>query len=280
MRIALLALSLLLTAGPATAADPMDTANTAKGTFKSQNDTLELRSALAFRGKSIFEKDDALIVAVTNARVNAAALAEYYDRRLAIEKGVKDAETAVVYFEFRPDGRYRGLSYYFGPGNGCGYCSGEVASTVRLVNGRLTGSLKDNEKNRSFDIALDVPVMSDEHGAPLPADGGAPGKAYLSYHDALVKRNQAALRPLLTGNQQEIWARAEKKGNVAAFINSLAEEHPNKSVRITRGFAAGDKAVLLITGEAQYGKLSGQVLLKKEKDAWRVQDEMTEMTSQ
>ena len=151
---------------------------------------------------------------------------------------------------------------------------------MRLANGRLTGSLKDNEKNHSFDIELDVPVMSDDHGAPLPADGGAPGKTYLAYHAALIKRNQAALRPLLTGNQQEIWSRAEKKGNLAAFVNSLAEEHPNKSVRITRGFAAGDKAVLLIAGEAQYGKLNGQVLLKKEKDAWRVQDEMTEMSPQ
>jgi hypothetical protein len=273
----LLILVLLLGTNAVGAAGTVDTADTAKGVFRSQGDTLELRSGLAFRGTSLFDKSEALLVAVTNGRVSAAGIAEYYDRRLAIEKGIKDAETAVVYLEFRPDGRYRGLSYYFGPGNGCGFCSGEVVSGVRLVNGRLTGSLTNKEKNRSFEIALDVPIMSDDHGAALAADGGAPGKAYLAYHDALVKRNRTTLRPLLTADQQEIWQRAEKAGKLTAFLDSLAEEHPDQSVRVSRGFASGDTAVLAITGNARFGRLTGQVLLKREKDAWRVQDEMTEI---
>jgi hypothetical protein len=64
---------------------------------------------------------DALIVAVTNARMHGDALADYYDRRRAVDKRIKDDETGVVYFEFRPDGSYRGLSYNFAPGNGCGF---------------------------------------------------------------------------------------------------------------------------------------------------------------
>src|SRR5438552_14522319 len=80
----------------------------AHGTFKSQAITLVVRSAIAFKGKSYLGADDVLIVAVTNAKVHGDALADYYDRKRAVEKRIKDDDTGVVYFEFRPDGSYRG----------------------------------------------------------------------------------------------------------------------------------------------------------------------------
>src|SRR5258708_18754493 len=219
----------------------------AHGTFKSQAITPEVRSAIAFKGKSYLGSDDVLIVAVTNAKVHGDALADYYDRKRAVEKRIKDDDTGVVYFEFRPDGSYRGLSYYFVPGNGCGLCTREVASTVRLGGGKLSGTLKGTEKDRPFEVVLNVPVMSDDHGTGLPADGGAPGAAYLAYHAAPVKRHRRALKPLLSLDRQQTWADAEKKGNVGKFVDYLAGEHPDKSVRIVRGFIRGNTAVLLST---------------------------------
>src|SRR5438105_9427638 len=44
-------------------------------------------------------------------------------RRRAVDKRIKDDDTGVVYFEFRPDGSYRGVTYYFAPGSGCGVCT-------------------------------------------------------------------------------------------------------------------------------------------------------------
>jgi len=258
-------------------ADATDAPATAKGAFKSSGITLEARSAIAFKGKSSLGADDALIVAVTNASVHADAMAEYYDRRRAVEKRIKDDETGVVYFEFRPDGGYRGLSYHFAPGNGCGYCTSEVASTVRLSSGRLAGTLKGTEKDRLFEIVLDVPVMSDDHGTPLPADGGDPGAAYLRYHAELVKRDSAALKPLLSLDRQKTWGDAEKKGSVGKFVEYLAAEHPDKSVRISRGYVKGNTAVLLLSGESIAGKLVGEALLMKEKDAWHVDDELMDI---
>ena len=120
MKKAAVALCIALATGPACAADAPDTV---KGSFKSKAVTLQAKSAIAYRGKSFLGTGDALIVAVTNARVYPDALAEYYDRRRVVEKRVKDDDTGVVYFEFRPDGSYRGLSYYFAQGNGCGFCS-------------------------------------------------------------------------------------------------------------------------------------------------------------
>jgi hypothetical protein len=260
----------------APAAEPTDIAH---GTFKSQAITLDVRSAIAFKGKSYLGPDDVLIVAVTNARVHGDALAEYYDRKRAVEKRIKDDDTGVVYFEFRPDGSYRGLSYYFVPGNGCGFCTSEVASTVRLGGGRLSGTLRGTEKDRPFEVVLNVPVMSDDHGSALPAGGGAPGAAYLAYHAALVKRDRATLKPLLSLDRQQTWADAEKKGDVSKFVDYLAAEHPDKSLRIVRGFVKGDTAVLLVSGESLVGSLVGEALLKKEKDAWRVDDELMDLGS-
>jgi hypothetical protein len=276
VKLSLLAWSAVIAMGAAVAADAPDTAG---GTFQSRAVTLEIRSAIAFKAKSSLGSDDALIVAVTNTIMHADALADYYDRRRAVEKRIKDDATGVVYFEFRPDGSYRGLSYYFAPGNGCGFCTSEVVSTVKLSGGRLAGALKGTEKDRPLDVSLNVPVMSDEHGTALPADGGAPGAAYVAYHVALVKRDRAALQPLLSLDRQQTWADAEKKGNVGKFVEYLAAEHPDKSVRITRGYARGNTAVLLVSGESIAGKLVGEALLMKEKGAWRVDDELMELDS-
>jgi hypothetical protein len=177
----------------------------------------------------------------------------------------------------RPDGSYRGLSCYFAPGNGCGFCTSEVASTVRLRDGRLSGTLKGSEKGRPFDVALDAPLMSDDHGAALPADGGQPGAAYLAYHAALVRGDRAKLKAVLSLDRQQTWAEAAKKDDLRRFIDTLAAEHPEKSLHIVRGFAKGNTAVLLVTGEAAAGALTGEVLLMQENGAWHVDDELMDV---
>jgi hypothetical protein len=254
-----------------------DLEDAVRGTFTSQSIKLEIRSGIAFRGRSSLGSDPALIVAVTNARVHADALADYYDRRRVVDKRIRDDETGVVYFEFRPDGGYRGLSYYFAPGNGCGFCTSEVVSTVRLRDGRLSGRLKGSEKGRPFEVALDVPLMSDDHGAALPADGGPPGAAYLAYDEALVHGDRAKLKTVLSLDRQQGWAEAEKKADLRHFIDTLAGEHPEKSVRIVRGFMKGNTAVLLVTGDSAAGALTGEVLLTKENGAWHVDDELMDI---
>jgi hypothetical protein len=274
-RLAALLLGTAITGASVLAADPM--APSAKGQFSSSGVTLDAKSAVAFKDKSFLGGDDVLVVAVTNARINADALAEFHDRRRAVEKRIKDSDTGVVYFEFRPDGSFRGVSYYFGPGNGCGFCSSTVASSVKLVAGRITGTLTGTEASRPFDLALDVPLMSDDHGAALPADGGAPGATYLAYHRALVDRDRAALKPLLSQEGMQGWIVAEKKGDVDGYLRYLADEHPDKSVRIVKGYARDSSALLLVAGESAVGKLNGEVLLVKENGTWRVNDELADL---
>jgi len=248
------------------------------GSFTSKDVTFDVAGAVAFNGPSALDKDNpAILVVVSNDRLNAGALADFVDRKLAVEKLIKDDKTAVVYLEFTPQGKYRGLSYYFGSGNGCGYCTSEVASTVKLANGKLTGTLKGTEKGRPFNVTLDVAVLNDTHGSPLPADGGAPGKAYLAYHAALVKHDGAALKPTLSPGRVEVWNRANSKNDVGGYVNFLAEDHPLKGVKITKGWATADKASLLIEGQGEAGNVAGEVLLVNAKGAWGVDEELLDV---
>ncbi len=77
----------------------------ASGLFKSQQLSMHIRSAMAFRGKSILDKSDVIVVVVTSAEMDSDALAAYVDRRRAIDRRVRDDNTGVVYLEFKPDGK-------------------------------------------------------------------------------------------------------------------------------------------------------------------------------
>lgn len=258
----------------------VDAPDSAAGTFRSQSMTMNAKSAIAFRGQSFVDKSEAILVAVSNADLNADAIGDYVDRRRFLEKRIKGADTGIVYFEFKPDGTYRGMSYYFAPGNGCGYCTGEVASNTRLASDKLSGKLIDAEKERAFDITFATPVMTDDHGALLPADGGAPGKAFLLYHAALAKGDRSALKATMSTDQQQYWSDIERKGQLGAWLSTVAEAHPTKSVAIAKGYATAKRAVLLIEGESASGKVVGEVLLVKDGDAWRIDDEITEAARQ
>lgn len=252
----------------------------ADGTFQSRTFEMPVSTAMAFRGKSIIDKRDVIVVAITNGDINVDWFATFFDRRRAIEARMKDGETALVYLEFKPDGGYVGLSYYFASGNGCGYCAGGATSTVKVANGRIAGTLKGKDESRTFDVVFDLPITPDDHGAPLPADGGAPGKAYLGYHDALVKRDAKALRPFISDALREYLDAAVKKGNADAEMDDWAKEHPDNSVHISKGFSNETNAVLLIDGESSVMKLTGEVVLINEEGSWRVDDELTDVVLQ
>jgi len=268
MKIAALAFAALAATGSASAQEP------AKGSFQSKDVKFEFGGAIAFNGTSAFDTSQPAIIVAASNRKLVPTLSDYLDRRRAIDTLVKNESTAIVYFEFTPDGRFHGLSYYFEQGNGCGFCTSEVASTVKLANGRLTGTLKGTEKSRPFAITIDVAIMNDDHGAALPAGGGAPGKAYLAYHAALNKHDAAALRPTLTAGKMEVWDRAKKDGELNDYVQYLLDKHLMTSLTIIRGWAKADVAALVVEGDGPAGKLSGEVLLLLEKGAWVVDSEV------
>ncbi|HEY8243066.1 MAG: hypothetical protein ACHQJ7_02925 [Vicinamibacteria bacterium] len=274
--------AVLVAAVLACAAPPAAHADTGDGAFESRGFRMPVASALAFRGRSTIDKADVIVVAISNGDFKADWFANFHDRRRAIQQRMKASDIAIVYLEFKPDGAYRGYSFYFGPGNGCGYCAGNlgVTSTVKLTQGKLVGTWKLKDDARTADVKLDVPILSDDHGAALPADGGEPGKAFLAYHDALVKRDAKAVRALVSNENGQWLDAAAKKGKVAAELASMAKDHPEKSVRIVQGWSKGNRAVLIVAGETSVVRLAGDAVLVNEGGRWRVDDELYDVVMQ
>jgi hypothetical protein len=251
---------------------------TASGRFATEKRSFDIHGAYAFWVRSGERDHEPLLrVAVSNDRFKAEAFDAFYDPEKVIETEFIDESTYVVYFEFEPGGQYHGLSYYFGSGDGCGYCyDSSVHSTVRIAGERLTGSLSFQEPHRSFQLDLNVPVPPRHWGKPLPADGGDPGKTVLAYQTALETRNQKALFDLLTGEGQQLWSQREKEGKLdRALEYRWAKEHLELTQpQITGGYVRGEDAVVLVKGKNSYSSLKGEVALRREGSRWRIRDEI------
>ena len=271
----ILAMMVAALALPAHAADPA----TGSGEFTSRGLTMPVGSSIAYRGKSQLDKDDVIIVVVSNGYFDPKWTGGYYDRTRMIEKRWITDRNAVVYLEFKPDGAYKAHHYYFKSGNGCGYCAGGlgVTSTVKVANGRIAGTLKIEDGDKRADLKVDTPILSDDHGPALPAGGGEPGKAYLAYHEALVTGQPAKIRPTLSKENGKDLDQAVKRGNAADMVGQFTEEHPTKAVKILRGWSKGDTAVLLWDGEKGQVKLTGEAVLVREGGRWVVDDEVADV---
>jgi hypothetical protein len=274
-----LACALLSTPGTPAAAE--ETKGHASGSFASRGTSFGVSDAFAFRSRSTFGDDEVIAVAVSNAGFNEDFIGRYRDRRYLLDNYFRDEETALVYFEFSPAGAYQGLSYYLGSGNGCGYCSGGVESTVKLAGGRLVGKLtsRDAESEREFAVEIDVPVARDDFGRAQGAGGGEPGAAYLVYHRAVSDADAVALGKVVAGELAEKLERARKSDQIGDLFAWLKSEHP-ATVKVTEAWIDGDRALVLTEGEGAVGAVTSEVILARADGAWRVEDEMVQSKSE
>jgi hypothetical protein len=265
-RVAAAALSLAL---PLAAADPPQQAS---GKFHGKDWYFEAMGAYAFPSEVGMDDEQGVRIAVSNGSFPAAAIDRFHDRQHVIDTDFKDEETLVVYFDFAKNGAYRGMSYYFGSGDGCGFCyDGAVASTVKLAGGRAKGKISLPEKpgEAHWSLEIDVPVAATDFGAPLPADGGEPAKAYAAYHAALASDDPETVKKFYTEATQADWAE-DRDG----ILQSYRKDHPDKSYRFLRGWTRGDGALLLLEGETSYFRATSEVLMVREKGTWRVDAEI------
>ncbi|HTY42281.1 MAG TPA: hypothetical protein VMH79_10450 [Thermoanaerobaculia bacterium] len=277
-RVAFAGLAALLLAARVPGGEPPKPA-TASGTFEDRRFKLEIAGAYAYWDQK--DGDATLRVAVSNAQLVAEALDDHYDRGHAIATLVADDDVRVVTFDFDAKGRYEGLSYYFESGVGCGFCyDSKVRSTVKAASGRLSGTVSYASDDRRFDVTFDVPVPPKSWGDALPADGGAPGKAYLAYAAALERGDKAAVRALLDARAKERWDGHAADGDLDAYVEYLWHDVHTlmKTIRITGGFVRGDRAVVLLDGSSVFiDRLHGEALLRREDGRWLVRAEMIDV---
>jgi hypothetical protein len=247
----------------------------ASGKFEGREWTFEAHGAYAFPGEVGMDKEPGVLVAVSNGTFTVDQMDRIWDRQYAIDTLLRDENTLIVYFHFAKDGKYKGMSYYFASGDGCGFCyDGAVESTVKIEKGRIHGSVKLAEKpNEAFwDIKFDAPVAPSDYGTPLPAGGGEPGKVYAAYHAALNGNAPAALKPMLDDEDN-----AFLDQEPAETVDRLRDVHPTKSYQVTKGFVKGDVALLLVDGETEIMKVENEVHFILLKGTWRVYREIQQV---
>ncbi|QQR75926.1 MAG: hypothetical protein IPJ17_10275 [Holophagales bacterium] len=246
----------------------------AQGSIESKTMKFEARGAYAFPAKVGLDDEPGIKVAISNAGFIEEALDHDYDREYMIDNYFRDDETLVAYFQFSKTGAYKGVSYAFASGDGCGLCyDGSAQSTIKVDGGRIHGSLKlAKPDSLAFDVSFDVPVAPSDYGDPLPAGGGEPGKAYTALHGPMVAWDYAAAKPFFTEETQADW-----KDHSQEILESFRKDHPTVSFRVVRGWVRGDRALLLVEGEATYGKVKSEAQLVRQKGTWRLSSEVMQM---
>jgi hypothetical protein len=267
------ALALLLVAPLVGAAEEKPQAT---GKFEGKQWTFEAYGAYAFPAEDIGMDDQPGIrVAISNSGFATETMDRYWDREHVIDEFHRDEETLVVYFDFAKDGKYKGMTYSFGSGDGCGYCyDGSVQSTVKIEKGRIRGGLKlaAEPGEVSFDLTFDVPVAPTDYGTPLPAGGGEQGKVYAAYHAALNGDSPDAVRAFLDADDA-----AALKEHGAEFIDGLRDDHPTESYKIVKGFTNGDRALLVVEGATSIMNIETEVHLLRIDGTWRVYNEISQV---
>lgn len=115
-------------------------------------------------------------------------------------------------------------------------------------------------------------MSNDDHGAAQGKEGGEPGKAYLAYHKALGGKDPKAIQTLLAEERRATWKDAEAAGNGDGFLQFLHEGHPSQ-VTVSEAFVKGDRALLLLQGKGEEGKMGGEAQLVLEQGTWRFLEE-------
>jgi len=124
---------------------------------------------------------------------------------------------------------------------------------------------------------IDGPVTA-SNGKPLPAGGGAPGTAYLTFVQAVPSVNSLKELAQLLEASQSTRVFGETKKSLASVPADKEKEALGvlksiltiKDARVDGGFWTSDKATLWITGTDEGKKASARVNMHLENNRWKV----------
>ncbi len=103
-------------------------------------------------------------------------------------------------------------------------------------------------------------------GAKLPADGGEPGKDYMTYIKALQKKDGATIRKMA-----EVPAGTSDK-ELKDQMDMMSAMTPNDQ-KIVSGTINKDTAVLKVTGKLENKKQYGTIEMQKKGGVWKITKE-------
>ena len=251
------------------------------GTLYQEGKQTPLTSAYAFRGPDPFDKSKTITTVVfADKPIDAAAANAAADRGEAVSDQMRQKEATRVELNLESDGSVQNVNIN-APGSS-GSQSGSGWYTLKLVKNdtkRVEGTFRSNDEadkkeGRFFDLkfALDIAGPPDL-GAPLPADGGEPLKAYRAYLAALKKGDVDTLAQTMTRERSaEIVAHRNDPDfkMMFGFIQQSALRDP----KFVKGNSKGDTATLELTGKDGDGANATSIAtMQKEGGTWRLAKE-------
>lgn len=152
-----------------------------------------------------------------------------------------------------------------------------VTFTNKMVEGKVTKAESKSfghawAVDASFKTAVVDSVRSEKaamaNATPLPADGGAPGKAYLEYLKAIQSGNLDTLRKFVSSDRAQQMDDPEFK-KMFPMIQAMQA----KNIKITGGSIAGNQATLNAQGTSSLGGGTsiGSIDMVLEGNQWKVQ---------
>lgn len=259
---------------------------TASGTLTVNGKPVTLSYAMARTQKNPFDakKTDVLLL-LTNVPVAPAAMADDFGRMKLAGKN----DFAGVEVEIDPEGNVISGTLYspeFRKFNGMISATGmhkfEGTMTPLAIEGKLFIPKEDDFASYTYryeatfhaaiaKAAAERGAMSTPgamRGKALPADGGAPGRAYRDYLAALAAGDAAKLARCVDAQH----AARLRKPEARQMLTMIREMEP-KNVQIVRGAVDGSKATLEVTGKDGDATATGTVEMVLESGAWKLAEE-------
>ena len=217
-------------------------------------------------------------VYLSSVPMDAGKVAAAFQPSSAAEGQLGDGSAGYVRICITADGAECGLYFsHSNPSasfNSSGYGEFKLAAPPA---GRITGRWVLAEpddffgETYDFDLNFDVAITAPP-GAPLPADGGEPGKAYRAWTAAVAKGDIKVLSALV-GSEYDAWRiKSDDQDDVKAALKDLRDGTPVQA-KLLRGRLDGDSAVLWVEGRDRDDILRrGRVLLQREDGTWRFKE--------
>lgn len=246
-----------------------EAADHAAGHFRFGEARLEFHHAVAVvEEPSDVQGEIRTLVFLTSTPLQAEAVAAAFDANDEVRK--QDPRDGYMRLCFTSEGAECGL--FFSPEgfNSSGY--GELTLDKRdgrriagrWVLGKAQDFLGDTYE---FDLRFDA-AITPAPGKSLPAGGGAPGRAYDAWLQALATSDFVALRRMQ--GEDGAWSFPEAAPTTAKeTLKSLREEQPLQA-HISRGRLHGNSATLWVEGVDRDGiRRRGRVLMQEAPQGWR-----------
>jgi hypothetical protein len=272
-----LALVLLAFSLPALAAD-----GTVKGSFTANGKTFALTHAYAVTRKDPFDKTKTVVqVIVVDQELSPSVASDDMEFMMAQDKqqltgfaATIDADKDLISNSIF-SAAFTKMKQFSGVGV-------QKLELTQITPTRVAGSITmakpdvfDGEKyqyNATFDLPISKPFVAPPpvlKGTPLPAGGGEPGKAYMSYLKLMAGSDlKAFLGAVTAARAKEAAAHPEFK-DMFPLIKAMQPT----SIKVTKGAVDGTNATLLATGKDGGQTSNGKISMVKEGNAWKVEKE-------